>query len=94
MVTLKKQLQKLLGTSSDISWDIEKEIGTKAIINIQKDFKPARKITDMDIDMAMNDPSRLKVIAPKQTGEKVRMSLQIDDNWNIIKSKILKKRIK
>ena len=88
---LKKQIKKILGTTGDISWDVEKEKGRKSIINVQTDFKKQEPFTDMDWDMAMNVPSTFDKLKPlKQTGMKVRLSLELDDNWNVIKSKKLR----
>ena len=90
MADLKKQLQRILNTSNDISWDVIKEKGNKGTIRVKKDFKPLKTLTDMDIDMAMNDPSRHNR-GRESFGQKVRMEIETDNKFNIIKSKILKR---
>lgn len=87
-----RYLQRLLHTSDELMWDVEKQSPDqrKAILVVSVG-KP-EMLTDMDWDVAVNEPSRLahapyrKPYNPK----KFRVSIILNENADIIKAKILK----
>lgn len=82
-MTLEKTLKNALKTTDKIEWEVIKESGDTAVllVNVGKQ----NMITDMDIDMAINDPSRLnKKDRRKRYKVKVKM---IGNNFIILSKK-------
>jgi len=87
-----RYLQRLLHTSEDLDWDVEKESPDQRKGIIVVSVGKPKMLTDMDWDVAINEPSRLAHAPYREpyNPKKFRVSLRLDENGDIIKAKILK----
>ena len=99
---LKRELQSIVGTHKDIQWepvrsdDFIHPYGKPPKIMEGDVFiliggKEPEPLTDMDWDMAINDPSRLDRSGPIPPEEIAKIHIAMDSRGNILSADVLKK---
>ena len=91
---LQRTLQRAVNTTREIGWEAvhsDDFIFSKTGPRIKEgevfvfvNEKSQREFTDMDYDLALNDPSRLQKIERALPDEIVRLHLRMDANGNVL----------
>lgn len=100
---MKRTLQRAVDTTQDIGWQavrtddfIFSNTGPhikEGQVFVFVNEKEQRQFTDMDYDLALNDPSRLKKIEKSLPDEIVKLDLKMDKNGNVLEIKVVERYV-